>query len=111
VAATSLAAAKGYPWPVVKLVCFGQRSWRELKATVTKLVPPPRRRGPRPQAKGVATPPATPSPATPGSGSGLVGGGRARAKPSAWALAAEMERYVAEHNAPPDGRTVRTIRP
>jgi len=51
VAATSLAAAKGYPWPVVKLTCFGQRSWRALKATVTKLVPPPKRRGCRSKAK------------------------------------------------------------
>ena len=111
-AATSLAAARGYPWPVVKLACFGQRSWRELKACVTKLVPRRKRRGSRSEAKGVATPRAVaPLPATPGRGSGLAGGGRAPAKPSSWALAAEMERYVAAHNTPPDGRTVRTVRP
>ena len=111
-AATSLAAAKGYPWPVVKLACFGQRSWRELKATVTKLVPPPKRRGCRSKAKGVAVQPAAAgSRTTPARGPGLVGGGRARAKPSSWALAAEMERYVAAHNAPPNAKTVRTVRP
>ncbi|MFH1732580.1 MAG: hypothetical protein ABIF82_13150 [Planctomycetota bacterium] len=48
---------------------------------------------------------------TPGEpGSSLVGGGRGSAKRSSWALAAEMERYVAEDAAPPNVKTVRTVR-
>jgi len=43
-------------------------------------------------------------------GSDLVGGGRSPAKPSGWALAAEMERYLAAHTAPPNGKTVRAVR-
>jgi len=111
VAATSLAAARGYPWPVVKLACFGQRSWRELKAHVQELVP---RRSPcSSKAKDVASRADIGSSCARRAGrqvAELVGGDRAPAKPSSWALAAEMERYLAAHTAPPNVKTVRTIR-
>ena len=122
-AATSLAATRGYPWPVLKLRCFGQRSWHELTACIKDLVPRPRCSAPRPKAKGVGSlsdaGPARPaSPRRPAGRStqrlstgGLVGRERARATPSSWALAAEMERYLAAHNAPPNGKTVRRVRP
>jgi len=42
---------------------------------------------------------------------GLVGGERVPARPSSWALAAEMERYLAAHNAPPNAKTMRRVRP
>ena len=110
-AATSLAASGGYPWPVVKLACFGQRSWHELKTCVKELVPrrPKRRRkandaAERADAAACQTlPPVEPD-------SGFVGGGRAPAKPSSWALAAEMERYLADDDASSNRKTVRTIR-
>jgi len=41
----------------------------------------------------------------------LVGGGRSPAKPSSWALAAEMEQYLDAHRRPVDVETVRVVRP
>jgi len=95
----------------VKLACFGQRSWGELKACVQEWMPRPRRRGRRPKANPVSGRADVAAGRTPSdAGSDLVGGGRSPAKPSGWALAAEMERYLAAHTAPPNGKTVRAVR-
>jgi hypothetical protein len=113
-AATSLAATRGYPWPVLKLACFGQRSWHELTACIKDLGPHPRCSAARPKAKGVGalSDAGRARSASPlGPASGLVGGERALAKPSSWALAAEMERYIAAQNAPANVKTVRRVRP
>ncbi len=114
-AATSLAATRGYPWPVVKLACFGQRSWHELKTDIQNLMPPPRCPARRRRAKSCLLAPSIERTSTVPDNvrptAGLVGGERARAKTSSWALAAEMERYLAAHNAPPNAKTVRRVRP
>jgi hypothetical protein len=109
VAAQSLAAARGYPWPVVKLACFGTKSWHGLQACLSELAP----QGSRLRKK------ARPEPARrskdevqePERGRSLVGGGRAPAQPSGWALAAAMERYLDAHRNPVDVKTVRAVRP
>lgn len=111
VAATSLAGSGGYPWPVVKLACFGQRSWCELKTCVKELVPRrPKRRRKANDAARCADAIACHTPPPGKRGSGFVGGGRAPAKPSSWALMAEMERYIADDDALSNRKTVRTIR-
>ncbi len=96
---------------MMKLACFGERSWCELQACVKARVPrrPKRRRKANDAARradAAACHTATPSERA----SGLVGGGRAPAKPSSWALAAAMERYLADDDASSNRKTVRAIR-
>jgi len=109
VPAESLAAAAGYPWPVVKLACFGAASWRELKACVSELAPRRRRTGTKRRKE-----PSRPAGCSVRDKEGersLVGGGRSPAKPSSWALAAEMERYLDAHRTAVCVKTVRAVRP
>lgn len=109
VAAQSLAAAQVYPWPVVKLACFGAASWHELKACVSGLAPRRRRAGTKGRRE-----PARPAPCPVQDEErdrSLVGGGRSPARPSSWALAAEMERYLDAHRTSVGVKTVRAVRP
>jgi hypothetical protein len=109
VAAQSFAAVRGYPWPVVKLACFGAASWHELKTCLAELAP--RRTG---RANDRRPQPARPDPRgvrDPERDSSLVGGGRCPAKPSSWALAAEMEQYLDAHRGAVGVKTVRAVRP
>ena len=112
VAATSLAAARGYPWPVTKLACFGEESWRELEECLAKLAPKPARlaaarrgRTVRQTQRSVLQPLALLRDAS------LVGGGRSPSKPSSWALAAAMEAYLAAHADAPCKAIERKPRP
>jgi len=109
VAAQSLAAARGYPWPVVKLACFGATSWHELKAYLAELAA--RRTG---RGNGRRPQPVRPAPRgvrEEERDTSRVGGGRSPAKPSSWALAAEMERYLDAHRSSVGVKTVRAVRP
>ena len=109
VAAQSLAAAQGYPWPVVKLACFGAASWRELKACVSELAPRRRRTGTKRRKE--PTRPASCPVRDEERDRSLVGGECSPAKPSSWALAAEMERYLDAHRTAACVKTVRAVRP
>jgi len=96
---TSLAALAGYPWPVRKLVCFSSRSHAELKSLIENVGTRIARRRHRlkKSAKEVVRP-------VPVAERSEVGGGRAPAKPSAWALAAAFEAYMEAHSQEPRGQ-------
>ena len=108
-AAQSLAAARRYPWPVVKLACFGSKSWHALQACLSERAPQstrPRKKARPEPARGSAKEVQEPE-----RGRSLVGGGRAPAQPSGWALATAMERYLDAHRHPVSVKTVRAVRP
>ena len=109
VAAQSLAAVRGYPWPVVKLTCFGATSWHELKSVLAEIAPRPSRHGTRPKPR--PAPRDADPPRADERDRSLVGGGRSPAKPSGWVLAAEMERYLDAHRTTCETKTVRAVRP